>query len=224
MQGLEIADRRNHAPTRAWALQMRSWLSMLKGDTAAVMVDAREILELAERLGFKTRISQALFIMGRANTAAGNTEQGIPQLREGCALWASAGGKFHCSELASYAADVLMQTGRSEGALEYVLAGEAVQRDTDECFMAAELLRLRGGVFELQHASEAAEQSYRSALEVSLRNGAALFALRAGNAIARLRRATGREAEAKAILAPLVDSFPEPMDWPEIRAIRSLLL
>jgi tetratricopeptide (TPR) repeat protein len=223
MQGLELAKHRNHAPTRAWAIQMCAWISMFKGDYAATMAHATALLELSERLGFKPRLANALFHMGRANMATGNWEAGILQLREGYALWASAGGKFHCSELAAYAADHLLQAGRPEEAMEFVLTGEAMQRGTDERFVEAELLRVRGGILELQHNLEDAERAYRSALEISLRTGAASFALRAGIAIARLRHASGDEAEGRAVLASLIDSFPEPADFADIRAAMRVL-
>jgi tetratricopeptide (TPR) repeat protein len=223
-QGLEIANRRNHAPTKAWAVQMCAWISMLEGDFAAAMGHATELLELSERLGLKPRVAWAIFHMGRANVSAGKPEVGIPQLRQGYALWASTGGKFHCSELASYAADHLLQIGRAEEALEFVVAGEVIQQNTDERMVEAELLRLRGRLLELQHAPEAAERAYRRALEVSLRSGVALFALRAATAINRLLHAAGREDEARAILEPLLKSFPEPVEFPDILVAKQLLL
>lgn len=222
-QGLEIANRRNHSPTKAWAMQMCTWLAMFTGDHFAAMRHAKELLELSERLGFQPRVATALFYVGRANVVAGNPQMGIPQLREGYALWASAGGKFHCSELASYAADDLLRAGCPEEASAFLIAGEEIQRNTDERIVEGELLRLRGALLELQQRPEAAEEEYQCALDTSVRSGAALFALRAATAIARLYHATKRENDATALLAPLLEFLPEAGAFPDALAARDLL-
>ena len=233
-QVLVIAERRGHEPTRAWALSLERWRAFRRGDVAESARLARESLLLSERLGFQTRIATGRLMLGRALVAAGQLDEGRRLLSEGFAQWTASGSVATGSEYASQAAEVLLDAGFADEAAEFVRAGEKVQRDSEERFFEAELLRQRGRLAELGVALEdaddgassaraRAEQHYRKAIDVAEAQGATLFALRAAIELARLMRAGGLGSEGAAVLRPLHARFTEGFDYPELVAARELL-
>lgn len=221
---VEVAQRGTHAPTRTLALQMTAWTSLLKGDTEHAVRCSKELLESSQRFGLKTRIANALFSLGRASVATGQPDEGMQMLREGYALWAATGGKFHCSSWASEAAEALLNAERRDDALEFILAGEKVQNESEEYHYRAELLRLRGRLAEFDGDSAAALQSYREAIEIAERQGAKLFSLRAATDLTRLRQSNGGRAEAEdSLLRPIYERFTEGFDYPDLVRARTML-
>jgi hypothetical protein len=230
-QVLVIAERRGHEPTRAWALSLERWRAFRRGDVAESARLARESLALSERLGFQTRIATGRLMLGRALIAAGELDEGRRLLREGFAQWAASGSVATGSEYASQAAEVLLDAGFAEDAAVFVRAGERLQRESEERFFEAELLRQRGRLAELGIALDAdeasvreqAERHYRAAIDTAERQGAMLFALRSANELARLLHAGGRRADAEAVLRPIHARFSEGFDYPELIRSRQLL-
>jgi class 3 adenylate cyclase len=227
---IDIAEQRGHAPTRLLALGMARWRAFRRDEHEASVRLAREALALAEQLGFRTRIATSLTLLGRALVAAGDVDAGAAMLREGYARRAAVAGPATASEYASQAADVLINAGRGADALEFVLAGEQVQREIDERHFEAELLRQRGRLVELGvvadgagSAAQRAEAFYRGALEVSRLQGAKLFELRTATDLARLLASTGRAGEGQALLQPVYGWFSEGHGHPDLARARALL-
>jgi len=244
-----LAEARGHTPTRAWAMSMARWAAFRRGDLAESMRLSRELLVLAERLGFQARIATGQMMLGRALVANGDVDEGRRLLREGHAAWMAAGALATGSEYASHAADVLLRAGDAEEAAYYVRSGEQLVRDLGERFFEAELLRHRGQLAErgvIDHVDGApagkpgpaddeagaddppsrrdvAEGFYRRAIDVADSQGAKLFTLRAASDLARLLKAEGRHAEADAILRPVYGWFTEGFDYPDLRRARALL-
>jgi predicted ATPase len=89
---------------------------------------------------------------------------------------------------------------------------EAIARaeHTDERWLMAELLRVKGELFLLQGAPGAAstaEDHFRQALDWAHRQGALSWELRAATSLARLWRDQHRVTEARALLGPVYGRF-----------------
>ncbi len=134
-RSLEIAETRGHPPTRAWALSMARWAAFRRGDMAESMRLSRELLGLAERLGFQARIATGQMMLGRALVANGDVEEGRRLLREGHAAWTAAGARATGTEYASHAAEVLLNAGLPDEAAYYVRAGEKLIGDIGERYL-----------------------------------------------------------------------------------------
>jgi predicted ATPase len=105
---------------------------------------------------------------------------------------------------------------------------EAIVRSeaTEERWVVAELLRIKGELFLLQGArgaAAAAEGHFRQALGWARRQGALSWELRAATSLARLLRDQGRSADATALLQPVYDRFTEGFDTADLRAAKVLL-
>ena len=89
--------------------------------------------------------------------------------------------------------------------------------------MVAELNRQRGQLLQRQGHTEAAEELYGKALSIAREQDAKLWELRAAVSLARLRRAQGRCAEARDLLAPIYGWFTEGFGTPDLREAKALL-
>ena len=67
------------------------------------------------------------------------------------------------------------------------------------------------------------QTAYKSAVEVSERQGARAYRLLASLSLARLYQSTGRPADAHAVLVPALDGFAPTVEMPEIADAQALL-
>jgi predicted ATPase/DNA-binding winged helix-turn-helix (wHTH) protein len=105
---------------------------------------------------------------------------------------------------------------------------EAILRSerTEERWLIAELLRIKGELFLLQRApgaAEAAEGHFQQALDGARQQGALSWELRAATSLARLLSDEGRSADAIALLQPVYDQFTEGLDTADLRVAKALL-
>lgn len=222
-EALDFAERLGHAHTLAFALFRTADEAQLKGKNTEAIRRARRALELCERLDYKTRYANALLELGRALIKTGEVENGTRMFREAYALWKSATGVQFCSEWAAEAAELLLRAGRREDALEFVLAGEAAQNNSEERFHQAELLRVRGRLCQADGDDAGAERGYRQAINIAEQQGAKLVSLRAAANLASLYQSQGKDADAEALLRPIYDWFAEGFDYPDLLRARAAL-
>jgi predicted ATPase len=105
---------------------------------------------------------------------------------------------------------------------------EAIVRSerTEERWVIAELLRIKGELLLLQGGSGAAataEDHYQQALGWARRQGALSLELRAGMSLARLWQSHTRSKEARGLLVPVYDRFTEGFDTSDLKAAKSLI-
>jgi hypothetical protein len=115
-------------------------------------------------------------------------------------------------------------------AVSMSLLNEAIMKmnRNDERFVESEIQRIRGllmlkelatGVRSGEEAEKTrveAEQQFRQARSIALRNGAKLFALRASASLARLTAGTPRRGEGEYMLEECLSSFDENGNCPDL--------
>jgi hypothetical protein len=97
---------------------------------------------------------------------------------------------------------------------------------TEEYWMIAELLRVKGELMLMQAASgdvTAAEDCFRRALDWARRQGALSWELRAAISFTRLRLNQAGWAEAAAALRAVYDRFTEGFETADLKAAKALL-
>jgi predicted ATPase/DNA-binding winged helix-turn-helix (wHTH) protein len=116
------------------------------------------------------------------------------------------------------------------GQVSEILAelNEAIEQSEqgEECWLIADLLRLKGERLLMQDAQDAAmeaEGQFRQALDWARRQGALSLELRAATSFARLLRDQSRPAHAIALLGPVYDRFTEGFDTADLKAAKALL-
>jgi predicted ATPase len=163
---------------------------------------------------------QGALAIKRGEVAAGSRllRAGFNQLDD--AKWGLQHTVFLMTEaLGHYAGPVL------EGFAEL---NEAIERaeQTEECWLIADLLRIKGELLLLQGtqgAATEAEGRFRQASDWARRQGALSLELRAATSLARLMRNQGRSADAVALLGPVYDRFTEGFDTADLKVAKALL-
>jgi predicted ATPase len=123
------------------------------------------------------------------------------------------------TEAMGHAGQVLEGFAELNGAIER-------PEQSEECWLIAELLRIKGELLLLQgtdRAATEAEGHFRQALEWARRQGALSLELRAATSFARLLRNQGRSADAAALLQPVYDRFTEGFTTADLKAANALL-
>jgi len=222
-ESMKIAVERGHSPSIAWAMQMAILIRFLKAEYVLAESMSMEMVELSERLGFKTRIATGWVQLGRASIALGKVDKGADLLRRGCDLWASAGGKFHLAEYEAQAAEALLRAGRVDEARTFLAEAHAVQASTDERYYEAELTRLAGRLLEVDGNTSAAEVTYLQAIDVAQGRGLKLLSLRAACDWGRLRQRSGEPEKAMRVLQTIYASFKGGTGFADLQGAKALL-
>lgn len=101
----------------------------------------------------------------------------------------------------------------------------AFVHSTKERWYEAELHRLKGELLLQQSSDNAteAESCYHNALEVSRRQEAKSWELRAATSLAKLWQCQGKRQEAHDLLAPVYNWFTEGFDTADLKEAKGLL-
>ena len=111
-------------------------------------------------------------------------------------------------------------------AREIIRKGVATAEQTSERMFEAEFLRLKARALVIEGGSgmsSNAQKLLEDALALALSQKARSLELRAAADLARLRRAQGRDAEARDLLAPVYGWFTEGFDTPDLKEAELLL-
>ena len=143
----------------------------------------------------------------------------------GIATHRATGAKTAQSWHFALLAEAYLKVGRMEEALNALNESFATLQKTGERFYESELYRLKGELLLAQDAANAAqaEQSFRTAIEISRRQKAKSWELRATMSLARLLDKQGRRDEARAMLADIYGWFTEGFDTADLKNAKALL-
>jgi tetratricopeptide (TPR) repeat protein len=121
-------------------------------------------------------------------------------------------------------AEASLQLGELTEGLAAIDEGLELVRTTLSRWQTPELWRVRAELLAAQgEAADMVESCFQRALEIASSQGARAFELRAATALARWYAAQGRNADARATLAPRYEVCTEGLDTADIRAARALL-
>lgn len=222
-QAMAIAREPGHQPSVAWAMQTSIPFLILRGAFEEAATEAARMLELSERLGFRTRIASGHVLLGRAIAGLGSTAMALAHFRAGWDIWSAAGGKFHLPEWGAHAADALVRAGWVDEARRFVADSRGIQDSTGQTYHEGELLRIAGRIHEADGDTGGAEHEYRRAGQMAEHMGLKLFSLRASRDLARLLLSQGRAGQALPGLAAAYAKFSEGHQLADLREAKALL-
>jgi TOMM system kinase/cyclase fusion protein len=120
-------------------------------------------------------------------------------------------------------AQLEFDAGRYDAAQEVADGLISWARTTGELLMLPELLRFKGLCLRARGEREAAEACVRQAIELAQEQGSRMWELKALTTLGELLRDSGKAAEVRGRLAPLLGGFTEGLDTPEVTQARALL-
>jgi predicted ATPase len=156
----------------------------------------------------------------------GDVVTGLRLLREGVDELGAANTAFRCLTFLSEIAEASGRAGPIADGLVTIEQAIAHCECTEEHWVIAELLRVKGELLLLQGGSNAAataEDHLRQALDWARRQGALSWELRAATSLARLLRDQGGPADAMALLQPVYDRFTEGFGTADLKSAKALL-
>ncbi len=122
-------------------------------------------------------------------------------------------------------AEVCDQLGYPEDGLQALAEARTLVEQHEERYWEAEIHRLRGVLLLRQPGTPQAEAEawLQRALDVARRQEAKSLELRAAMSLSRLWQQQGKQAEARALLAPIYGWFTEGFDTADLQEARALL-
>jgi len=131
---------------------------------------------------------------------------------------------YHRPYYTSSLAQIHARTGDVRLALALCIDARQRAQRTEEHIWEAELHRIEGEVRRIAgHAPTDVEGCLDRALNVSQRQGARIFELRAATALVYLWRDQGKKAEARDLLAPIYGWFTEGFNTGDLKVAKALL-
>jgi TOMM system kinase/cyclase fusion protein len=147
----------------------------------------------------------------------------IEPVRQALAAHQGAGLELGKSNYKLMLADLELEAGRPDVALE--IADELITwgRANAELYVMADLLRMKGLCLRARGEQAAAETVLREAIATAQSQGAKMLELKAVTALGELLRERGRLSEAREMLAPLAKGITEGLGTPELVRAKGLL-
>jgi predicted ATPase len=166
-----------------------------------------------------------VFLKGLATAASGEIRRGLSDMRRGVELLREQNVLWFDGLLKIALAEAEARAGDPPRAI--AILGEALATTERMSFSTfdAELHRARGDILLQRDPANSAraENAFLTAIAIAKQQGTRSFELRAALALAKLYRATGREAEAHAVLTPALEGFAPTTEMPEIAEAQEMI-
>ena len=162
---------------------------------------------------------------GWALAMQGQGEEGMAQVRQGITAWRATGAALNVPYLCTLLAEISDHLGHIEDGLQALAEAHTLVEQHEERWWEAEICRLRGVLLLRQPGTPQAEAEawLQRALDVARRQEAKSLELRAAMSLSRLWQQQGKQAEARALLAPIYGWFTEGFDTADLQEAKALL-
>src|SRR5208282_3867167 len=182
-------------------------------------------LELATESGNPFRRATSEIYLGWAQVMAGDLDAGIAQMRHYLLELRAAGSEIMGDYFLAIIATALGGKGRFDEGLRTIDESFSIIERSGARWYEAEVHRLKGELLLAQDASNAAQagQSFRTAIEISRKQNAKSWELRATTSLARLLAKQGKRDEARTTLAEIYGWFTEGFATADLKDAKALL-
>jgi predicted ATPase len=226
-EGLTLAQEGAHPFSLAFALSFAAQISQRRRQVAQVQEWAEAAITVATNHGFPFFLAWGMVLRGWSLAEQGQGEAGITQIHQGLATWQATGTMLTRPHALALLAEAYGRSGQTEDGLWALEAALAAVRTTGERWWEAELYRLTGEFLLMQESPrdkvEAAEASFRRALNMAYRQGAQALKLRAVISLCRLWQRQGKWIEARHLLEDTYNAFTEGFDTADLEIAGALL-
>jgi predicted ATPase len=183
-----------------------------------------EELQIAAKHGFPMWESTGRFWTGAGLLRQGLAEAALPLLVQGLASYRATGSAISLSHYLGIVSEAYTKVGKFAEARQALEEGIAIAAENDERYREPELHRLRGELHLAEGTDQAAaEECFRTALEIARHQQSKAWELRATMSLAQLWQRQGPGAEARAALAAIYDTYTEGFTTPDLIDAKALL-
>jgi class 3 adenylate cyclase/DNA-binding winged helix-turn-helix (wHTH) protein/tetratricopeptide (TPR) repeat protein len=219
-----LAERLDHHNTIGYAHCCGAAIpAFFMRDYAALRHHAEAMQRIGRERDLPQWVSWGVCLEAPALAAAGEIERAVAQMDAGLLLRERINNRHSTRLILTGAVEVYLRAGAAAAAL--ALTGKLLDEVSHECWTNADLWRLRADALLMSGGGKAeAEACYDCAVSIALDQGSRLLHLRAATSLARLTAEAGRRAEARELLEPVLGSFAEGFDKPDLRDARALLV
>ncbi len=202
-----------------------SYVHELRGEPELMKARAEARLAIATESGYAAGRALSEIYLGWADAKAGDHEAGITRMRRYMAEMKATGSEYITDRGLAFIALVLASMKRFDESFRTLDEAFAFVEKSGLRFYEAELHRLKGELMLARSASNtaAAEQSFRTAIEISRRQHARSWELRATTSLTRLLAKRRKRAEGHAMLAQIYHWFTEGFDTADLKEAKALL-
>jgi tetratricopeptide (TPR) repeat protein len=202
-----------------------AYICELRRETRQMRARAEARLAIATASGLFTGRALSEIYLGWADVLDGDLEVGIARMRAHMSQLKTGGSEYITDRGLTFVATALGRAGRLEEALTTLEEAFLFVERTGQRYYHAELHRVKGELLlgrDMANAA-AAEQLFNTALDISRKQRARSWELRASNSLARLLRDSNRREAARSLLGEISGSFTEGFDTADLKDARTLL-
>jgi predicted ATPase len=224
-EALALAQDLSHPFTLAWAQALGAMVYHMRRDVSAVYEHAEAAVALSTAQGFPLWGAMGMCGRGWALAMQGRGEEGVAQVRQGIAAWRATGAAIVVPWFCILLAEISDHLGHLADGLQALAEAHTLVEQHEDRWWEAEISRLRGVLLLRQTGTPPAEAEawLQRALDVAHRQEAKSLERRAAMSLARLWQQQGKQAEARALLAPIYGWFTEGFDTADLQEARALL-
>ncbi len=224
-EALALAHELSHPYSLARARCWAAFVSQFRRDVPAVHEQAEAAVALSTEQGFPLWAATGTILCGWALAMQGQGEEGMAQVRQGIAAYRATGAALLVPYYCTLLADVSAHLGHTEDGLQALAEAHTLVEQQEERWWEAEIHRLRGVLLLRQPGTSQAEAEtwFQRALDVARHQEAKSLELRAAMSLSRLWQQQGKQAEARALLAPVYGWFTEGFDTADLQEAKALL-
>jgi predicted ATPase len=207
-----------HIASSAYAKMHAAMFELMRGDRSRTASNAGELSRVARDHDLKLWRAIGLYLEGWLKFEGGAPGDGREDMARGAELLHEQNAVMFDGLLKIAYAEAEAGAGDPNRAIAVLDEGLATADRLGNRTFEAELHRVRGQVLLNRDPANPApaKEAFLTAIAVAKQQGTRSFELRAALALAKLYRATGRDAEAHAVLAPALEGFAPTPEFPEI--------
>jgi len=224
-EALLLAQELAQPLNQAYVLFLVAMFHWLRRDAQSTCEYVEACMSLATEHGFPLWITAGTWLHGAALAQQGYLDEGIAQLRQGRDALRATRTELLGPMILIALAEAHAKAGRPDGGHELLVDAQDVVARTAQHFWEAEVYRLQGEYLLAQSAAHASETEacFHHALDITRRQQAKAWELRAATSLARLWQSQGKRQEAYDLLTPVYGWFTEGLDTTDLQEAKALL-
>jgi class 3 adenylate cyclase/predicted ATPase len=224
-ESLILADELSHSYSFAISLFFSIWLFVARRDIDKVHELTEKLMGLSKDERFPLWPEIAAFIQNWASAVQGKGKITGTQISRVIATVENTGTQQIKPLIFTLLAEEFGIMNNAEEGLQALKKAENWNSKTDGRYWESEIYRLKGKLLLAQSANNQndAETAYHLAIEISRRQQAKSFELRAAMDLSRLWQSQGKNEEARNLLSEIYGWFTEGFDTADLKDAKALL-